>query len=70
MNPGVNERKPAATKTHMRSGKFFCAPCAFLWQTLLLRFRMPDIAFAVAEPAARRYLLLREELHAFLALHV
>ena len=31
---------------------------------------MPDVAFAVAEPAARGHLLLREELHAFAALHV
>ena len=33
-------------------------------------FLMPDITFSKAEPAGRRYLLLREELHAFLSLHV
>src|SRR5437773_887352 len=33
-------------------------------------FPMPDVPFAVAEPPARGHLQLREELHAFLALHV
>src|SRR4249919_1300536 len=32
--------------------------------------RVPDVTLAVAEPTARRHLLLREELHAFPALHV
>ena len=32
---------------------------------LLLLLRVPDVTFAVAEPAAGRHLLLREELHAF-----
>jgi hypothetical protein len=31
---------------------------------------MPNIPLAVAEPATRRRLLLREELNAFTALHV
>ena len=31
---------------------------------------MPDVAFTVAEPAAGSDFLLREKLHAFLALHV
>src|SRR6266550_354007 len=33
-------------------------------------FSVPDVPFAVAEPAAGRHLQLREELNAFLALHV
>ena len=36
----------------------------------LPRLPMPDVALAVAEPAARRHLLLREKLYAFPALHV
>src|SRR5260370_29435683 len=35
-----------------------------------LRFPMPNISLAKAEPSRRGNLLLREELHAFLALHV
>jgi hypothetical protein len=35
---------------------------------LLLLLRVPNISLAVAEPAARRHLLLREELNAFTAL--
>ena len=35
-----------------------------------MRFAMPDITFAKAEPPAHSYFLLSEELHAFPALHV
>ena len=41
-----------------------------LFYAFLCQLPLPDVAFAVAEPAGHRHLLLGEELHAFLALHV
>src|ERR1041385_9232100 len=47
-----------------------CSRFASRRELSVLRLAVPDVAFAVAEPATRRHLLLREELHALAALHV